>query len=316
MIPYQQLKAMHRIDLAKAIPLAAPLALFLEPTNVCNFKCPICPESLKDYRGLAGYYEAMPARIWNKVYGDLWARLRVLRFYDLGEPMLNRELFIMTSEARHLGLADRLELTTNGSLLTKANCEALCTSGLDYVRVSIYGTTDEEYWAATGSRCATNQVQKGMARLMEIRSSRSRPYIYAHLVMANPTEWQREEFRRTFEGLADELGIEPALHNWGGNDDRLVRIGAQPSPGKRICAKPFYELTVHANGDVSACCADWRGQLHLGNVERESLLDIWHGQRLRAIQQAHLAGAREGLAPCNGCTLIHNQVDDLDGLLK
>ena len=320
MIPYQQLRNEPRIDLASSMPLHAPLALFLEPTNVCNFRCPVCPESLSDYRSQAGYYQSMPEKIWRKVYSDLWARVKVLRFYDEGEPMLNKDLPAMIAAAAFNHLAERLEVTTNGSLLDWDRCVELVASGVDYVRVSVYGTTAAEYQKATGSRLTPDDIIRGVRCLRAARRARGnvqpeldqRPFIYAHLVSAYP---DAETFRAQYGEIADDCGVEPHLHNWGGNDDRLVQLGKRPEPAKRVCSKPFYEMTVKANGDVSACCADWSGKLYLGNVMRESLLDIWNGQKLRAIQAAHLAGERERLSPCNGCTLIYNQTDDLDRLV-
>ena len=43
----------ERINLLNAIPLAGPLLVHLEPTNICNFKCKFCPESLDDYKDKA-----------------------------------------------------------------------------------------------------------------------------------------------------------------------------------------------------------------------------------------------------------------------
>jgi len=47
--PYAQLKTGPRISLADQVPLRGPLSIFVEPTNICNFKCVFCPESFSNY---------------------------------------------------------------------------------------------------------------------------------------------------------------------------------------------------------------------------------------------------------------------------
>jgi len=51
---YSLLRAQPRVSLRDTVPLRAPFALYVEPTNICNFKCVYCPESFSDFeKGLA-----------------------------------------------------------------------------------------------------------------------------------------------------------------------------------------------------------------------------------------------------------------------
>lgn len=47
---YSALRKAPRIDLVSSIPLAGPLAVYVEPTNLCNFKCVFCPESFANFK--------------------------------------------------------------------------------------------------------------------------------------------------------------------------------------------------------------------------------------------------------------------------
>ena len=40
----------ERIDLSTHIPLVKPFTIYIEPTNICNFKCKFCPQSLESFR--------------------------------------------------------------------------------------------------------------------------------------------------------------------------------------------------------------------------------------------------------------------------
>jgi hypothetical protein len=43
---YASLRSGNRISLADTSPIAAPLTIYLETTNICNFKCIYCPDTL------------------------------------------------------------------------------------------------------------------------------------------------------------------------------------------------------------------------------------------------------------------------------
>lgn len=81
-------------DLQDVIPLPAPYALYIEPTNVCNLKCTFCPtgdsQLLKSVGRPKGF---MLMDLFRKIVQDIKefaAPLRVVHFYKDGEPLLAR----------------------------------------------------------------------------------------------------------------------------------------------------------------------------------------------------------------------------------
>lgn len=70
--------------------------------------------------------------------------------------------------------------------------------------------------------------------------------------------------------------------------DALRRYHAARSldqqPFQSACYAPFVSLYFHTNGDVVACCKSTHHRL--GNVTRQSLAEIWHGERATAMRAA------------------------------
>jgi radical SAM protein with 4Fe4S-binding SPASM domain len=317
MMKYGEMRFAPRTDLSKAVPLPLPFTLFVEPTNVCNFRCEMCPESLPDYQERAGYYKRMPMRLFEKIVSDLkgWGKVKALKFYFEGEPLLNPDLPDMIRMSRDAGIAGRIELTTNASLITAAMARRLVESGLDYARISVYALEDSAHSKVTGSKYTASQVRENVRVFREVRDAmQSRtPVLYAQWLAESPEA--DKSFTEMFAGIVDEVGVEPR-HNWNGSDGRLVTIGQGDSKRypKQACPELFYTLAIKANGDVSACCIDWSGQLVVGNVEKSSLQEIWEGDALRNLQRLHLAKKRDQIPGCRDCTLIYNFPDDLDNL--
>ncbi len=297
-----------RVDLAAAHPLAVPFVVQVEPTNVCNFRCPICPESFPDYAERAGYYQEMHPNTWNNVMRSLreWSRVKVMRFWHTGEPMLNPRLPDMILEASEV--ADRTEVTTNGSMLGRRG-DALLASGLDHLRVSVYGTDNRAYELATGGRSTLTEIWDNVGAFREKRDGlkQAHPHIYAELVADNPDP---TAFAQQWEGVADSWGVKE-IHNWG---SALVNLGDSPRE-KLVCPFPFYELFVKADGSVTVCCVDWANELVAGNVNHSSLFDIWNGPRLAELRGVHLAGRRRALNACRDCNVLHSSPDNLDRLV-
>lgn len=274
-------------------PLPFPAVLFIEPTNACNFRCPICPESLPDYRERAGYGQRMTDNVFRSTIDSLAGRhLQAIRFWGMGEPLLNPALPAMIRSLR--GYADNLELATNGTMIPYYG-DPLLDSGLTLLRISVYGSSGN-YREKSGSRFTGETVVYATRNARQCRDSMgSTPKIVAQFV-GEPTDipW----FIQNFSGVADELSIDK-IHNWDGSDARLVQLG--PSATTECCPKPFRELYVKANGDVSVCCLDWDGRLIVGNVLKNSLQEIWEDVAINRIRLLHYGDRRDALEACRDC---------------
>jgi radical SAM protein with 4Fe4S-binding SPASM domain len=295
MIPYTQLRKDARLDLAQAVPLSAPLTVYVEPTNRCNLSCAFCPQSLEDYKERAGYWEHMPIELFRKVTAEIAVMgIKSLKLYFFGEPLLHPQI----GEIMFLShqVCDRVELTTNGMALTSAKALEMVTAPLDYLRVSIYQDVRHP-----------ENVVRNVKALWSCRTilGSKKPYICVKVFNRE----QEEAIRRDYEGICDEIAIE-GLHTIGSD---LVQFGGHEVKHK-ACPYPFYNLVVKSNGDVVPCCVAWEKSLVVGNVKDESLADIWRGDKLAVIHRLHLEGRRRELAACAQCDTPYNSPDSVDAL--
>nr|WP_325185729.1 SPASM domain-containing protein [uncultured Oscillibacter sp.] len=58
-------------------------------------------------------------------------------------------------------------------------------------------------------------------------------------------------------------------------------IHGQASRKTVVCPFPFYSLTAAPDGIVSVCCSDWQRKLVIGDLTRQSLMEVWNGETLR-----------------------------------
>ncbi len=327
--PFSQLGNSAKMALAPHIPLPAPLGLFLEFTNRCNFQCKICPESLSNYRNRAGGLHRLTVAQFKKIAGDVLAlgKLKVLRYYYMGEPLLHPDAFSMIRYGYEQGIADRTELTTNGSMLSPHKTDELIASGLDYLRISVYATNPSRHAAITGTLITPQRIADNVRAVRERRDAMGaqKPFIYVKMIDPfDPAEVTR--LHELYDGIADEVALEQP-HNWTQTEGRDLLADAYglavtrdpllaQERAKQVCPSPFYLMAIHSDGEVSPCCVDWERKASLGNAISESLADIWRGQKMKEFRLAHIERRRQQLQACHSCDFLYTFPDNIDEIVS
>ena len=304
---YTEVRHTNRLDLAAVAPLPKPLAIYIEPTNICNFskQCFFCAQHTADYHERAGYRQHIEMATVEKVIADIkgMGGVKSIKLHFIGEGTLHPQIAEIARLARTV--SDDVMLTTNGTGLTPKLCDALLESGLNFIRVSLYEET---------TPVMQDKIFMNVIYLRERRNACKSPLrIVAKWLSPSPLfhDWAR----RIYTGVADELLYEN-LRNFSSAFvaiDTLVDHAAIKGDQK-ACALPFYQLIVKANGDVAPCCVAWDQTLNVGNVMQESLLDIWNGKKLARIHRLHLEGRRKELSTCSTCETLWTNKDSVDSL--
>jgi len=325
---YSDLRKAHRISLRDEVPLSYPLAIYVEPTNKCNFKCKFCPESFEDYSEISGGFSQLTLDEWMLISAEIsnltnGKGVKTLNFYMMGEPFINKQLLTFVGDVKKQGLSEKVIVTSNGSLIKPAIHNDLIESGLDYLRISVYGATESDQRENTQTNISLSKVRDNLHQLIRLRNAigAKTPYIYVKMIdqLSLP---KNNDFLEGFADVADEVAIEPRM-DWnspegsnlaGMSRDELVSSSYHRNK-KSVCPFPFYTLVIHADLQVSVCCVDWSKSLVVGSLNSMSLADIWRGEKLKEIQLSHLQGLRDTIPACRNCLYLHTAPDNLDSLV-
>jgi radical SAM protein with 4Fe4S-binding SPASM domain len=72
-------------------------------------------------------------------------------------------------------------------------------------------------------------------------------------------------------------------------------------------------MTIQASGDVSACFLDWNKKLLIGNVEKQTVKQVWNNLGLKFLQMDMLEGNKSKYSSCRNCgQLTHGMPDNID----
>jgi MoaA/NifB/PqqE/SkfB family radical SAM enzyme len=121
-------------------PITQLAKIYIEPTNRCNLDCVTCIR-----HGWDEPLGTMSPETFSRIIEGLrsFDPPPDIFFGGLGEPLSHPNILAMVREAKALG--SKVELITNGTLLTKSISTELVAAGLDKIWVSLDGATPESY---------------------------------------------------------------------------------------------------------------------------------------------------------------------------
>ncbi len=325
----QALRRGRTTPLHKILPLPLPESMHIDPVNACNFRCAFCPTGdnhlLASVRRPTG---VMDFDLFTRIIDDLAGMVRssgrklwTLHLYKDGEPLLNRRLCEMAAYAKRAGVADLVATTTNASLLTEDISRELIRSGCDQIRISVIHVGSDRYRELTRTYSDYERIRSNVAYLYEEKKRQRRSLrVLVKINDTGLTEDERAKFREDFGPISDELRID-SLMGWSLSDTKDFTLGVPVSSGmdgvsplrdRRVCPEPFSRLAVNFDGQVSVCCVDWSFGTIVGDLRRESLAEVWNGERLRRFRLAHLEGRRGEIPACANCQYLLGEAPERD----
>lgn len=123
--------------------------IYLEPTTRCNLTCTMCPRNTWEQEPMGD----MSLDVFRRLMEQLReiGTAETIFFGGIAEPLSHPDILTMVRLAKETGR--RVELISNGSLLTEETIEALLKAGLDMLWVSLdreHRESQEEISGGTG----------------------------------------------------------------------------------------------------------------------------------------------------------------------
>jgi MoaA/NifB/PqqE/SkfB family radical SAM enzyme len=312
-----------RTNLAEVIPLPSPITMIVEVASVCNLRCTFCPTGDTEIsRGTGKFRGLMDFALFEKIIADI-ARfdrpIKALHLHKDGEPLVHPQFPEMVKLAKSSPNILRVETTTNGILLAPDLNEKLAGSGIDRVKISVYGLSEQDF--LKNSRVRVN-FDRYIENIADLYRRRRNTEIYVKIMEEGLDNAKKQFFLDTFGDIADTVFFEHCVDTWpefslqGRSEVAVKTIGILGQPVrayKKVCPQPFYNLTVCADGRMTACCADWEVKLEVGDARSESLFDVWNSPRYDDFRRMMLRGERATHPVCGRCGYpTMTCVDDID----
>jgi len=253
-----------------------PLPSLIEISNsgVCNRECSFCPRSDPEYNHKE---EFINNELHDKIFKELsnFDYSGMVVYSGFNEPLLKKDIYRDIEVARKYVPKATIELITNGDVLNNKRLKMLFESGLSTILISVYD--GEEDVKKFQKMCDENNLKKSQ-------------YV----------------IRKRFLPKEQDFGI--TMSNRSGllkNAEHSIQPLSKSLD--QICNYPGYTFFVDYNGDVLMCSHDWGKQKILGNMNNNSLINIWNSDQALTARKK-LINAERSFSPCNKCDVTGNLI--------
>ncbi len=274
---------------------AAPDHVQIQTITGCNANCIFCPNA-KTRRNIPRG-RRMDWDLYRSIV-DQSIALGIRRYsvYLMNEPMLDRELpkRVAYVSAR-IKKPQYVKVTSHGGLLTDRMARGLLDSGLNKLKISVQSLNPKTYRDIMGLELA--KTLRNIDRLLELKKQGGYKLPRLEIVMVDSIQTHNEipNLRRYWQERDIKLYIEPVENRADQQNIRDSAIGARQLKAFSWCRRLMEQIYILYDGRMVQCCADWEQRSVMGDLTRESLADIWHGERYSDYRDRFAAGDVKGM---------------------
>jgi radical SAM protein with 4Fe4S-binding SPASM domain len=309
---YQIYRSYHRSrKLGKAEMKGLPFSVSIEPTTACNLRCPECPSGLRSFTRPTGN---LKKEFFESFIQENHKHLINLTFYFQGEPFIHNSFLDMVRYAS----SHRVFTTTstNGHFLTKSTCEEVIHSGLDRILISIDGANQDTY-VQYRKEGKLDKVIEGTQNLIEAKKLHGKgPEVVFQFLVVRPNEHEIEEVQALGKRLGvDRVALKTAqIYDFENGSpliperDKYSRYKKGPDGKYHIknplddqCWKMWHSCVITWDGKVVPCCFDKDAKHVMGDLNEQSLSEIWQGKNYNRFRNAIL-NSRSQIDICKNCS--------------
>ncbi|MDR0920374.1 MAG: radical SAM protein [Oscillospiraceae bacterium] len=290
-----------------------PLNIDIELTSACNLRCPMCPRTIfceKNKKDMKGF---ITDELFYKIIDDaVNIGVPAIKLNWRGESTIHPHIIELITYAKQKGIIDVL-MNTNGTTMTEEFTEKLIKSGIDKVFFS-FDSPHKETYESIRVGAQFEKVVENIKRINKIKEKLGTVKPLTRISRVNmPNDDNEELMKKTIELFGDAVDG----YNFLSFSDFAVvpddEMFISEKANSFLCPMPYQRITVSCSGKVYPCCSDTKEQYCIGDLNTDSIMDIWTGERLNNLRKMIIDGSWKNLDTCRNCFAAAYHQDRKDG---
>ena len=291
-----------------------PLYFEIETVNACNARCPFC--TIDDWHR---HSPTMKMDLFRKIADEIIEnkeRTRRVALYRDGEPLLDKKMPDRIAYLKEGGV-DKVGISTNVSLLNEENSRRLLESGIDEIILSI-DSMRKDVFEAMRVRLKFEEVKENALRFIEMRNRmNTNTQVWVRMIATdkNRDEWpEYEAFWKPRLRDSDRLYWH-SEHNWGDQLDAAANRAMSYEP-TLPCVALWSLMVIFSDGRVPLCNVDYNLRHPTGDLNTESIREVWQSQVMAERRHHHLTGEKGPSDMCANCNVWDEQAKETASLIS
>lgn len=282
-----------------------PSQIIVDSTQFCNLACIHCPHP--DFKKSNAYSGAhldieLHKKLIDEVSSDGYGICQYIRYTANGETLLNPKFDQMITYAGKYAKT-KINVTTNGQLLTEKKALMLLDAGVNVFDISLDAYSSRVY---DNIRLGGDfkKTKSNVLRLIELINNGNYD---ARVVISFVEQPLNTNETDKFENFWNEAGADfvviRRLHSAGGSKEsvKVKMVKNNIDLKRKPCLYPWERLTLTPEGDLSYCPTDWKNASHFVKFSEISIKDAWNSKFMAELRNAHLSGDYSGFDFCKQC---------------
>lgn len=274
-----------------------PWSIQIELVLGCNRRCDFCYRQVHEQDPI----KVMTFETVRKVIKSIkdFDPVR-LKFAMRGEPLLHPVFLEIIESFRYNMPKSKIIVTTNGDNLNPKFAQKFFEIGGNSILVDCYnGNQKQRFFLYRGYRFKKDlKVRVSLAE-----EAGERPYnmeLNHEIILIEDIKRVKSDTRK--------------LSNLAGNmtEEALTKYNLRQSkPLKEICTRPFGELVICQDGNITLCCHDGAEDFVLGNVYNENVAELWSENYILEMIRGELLKGDRSNRLCRKCNFFGGNPDRL-----
>lgn len=270
--------------------LSQPREVSIETYTLCNAACSFCPYPTLDRKGTF-----MDQALLDRLMSELCTFKHPFYFspFKVNEPFLDARVLDICGRLTEAQPLAQLRLFTNGSTLTDERIARIAQlRNVAHLWVSLNSHEPDEY-----HRIMRLKFEQTARKLDALHMA------YEHGSFPHPVVLSKVSARP----LQEYLFTGYCKTRWPYFQTSIIKqdgwLGFVPPSDPAIPDTPcvrWFELSILSTGVVSLCCMDGKGEFSIGNVNENTLLEVYNNHLWR--ERREKLFSRRSVYPCSTCT--------------
>lgn len=290
-----------------------PVIYNIETTNACNMKCEMCPRTtmmtreietldINSFDNIINQIRPYTEKEWNswqsfaednyqiarndmsENHFFLHIITKVLVLHGYGDPLLDKQLAERIRKLSEKGFATYFSCNP-ANIDIKKNLE-MFENGLDYIKYSIESVDDFLHKKIRGNASNFSASYQKIIRLLEEKAKHNYKTTIVITMLDLKRQDQQHDFqklKRAFEDFDVYIYLKSQDQQWYQDKNE----GTNSIHWQEFCQFPWSSMTIKSNGEAAMCVEDFNNEIILGDVRKESLLNIWNGEKYARLRRDH-----------------------------
>lgn len=263
-----------------------PEYIQIETNVACNAECPFCPQ--KSLRRLP---HRMEDHVWRKIIDETRGLGITYRPFLINEPLSDHRMGEIMRHIREDSTA-RIEINSNGELMKLKMAEAILDAGIDVIRFSIDGFSEESFSQSRVGVDYQTTLERTVRFVKLAKKRDGAKRIEVRMIQQDGNRHEVPAFKKFWADLG-AIPIITSLYRWPWEPD--VKGVNRP------CLKVLREMFFYVNGKATICCWDSSERAVIGDVSKQHVLDIWSGAINERYRKLLSEGRRDEILLCSRC---------------